>query len=153
MTAAEIAVGALPEMVACAQKIVRTREQAEDVAQTAALRALEHPHITGDRARGWLFTVLRHEALAQVKRARRLAPLEAAPERGAEMALTDPRLTAIYDALAGCKPDEARAIVAHAAGWSYSDICAITGWSYTKVNRCLTEGRERVRELCAAPSR
>ena len=29
-----------------------------------------------------------------------------------------------------------------AEGYSYREICSITGWSYTKVNRCLTEGRQ-----------
>ncbi|MEA2495369.1 MAG: hypothetical protein QOJ29_3280, partial [Thermoleophilaceae bacterium] len=28
-----------------------------------------------------------------------------------------------------------------AEGLSYHEICATTGWTYTKVNRCLTEGR------------
>ena len=29
---------------------------------------------------------------------------------------------------------------------SYLEICRITGWTYTKVNRCLTEGRQSLRE-------
>ena len=28
-------------------------------------------------------------------------------------------------------------------GHSYQEICELTGWTYTKVNRCLTEGRKR----------
>ncbi len=28
-----------------------------------------------------------------------------------------------------------------AEGYSYKEICEITGWTYTKVNRCLTEGK------------
>ena len=34
-----------------------------------------------------------------------------------------------------------RALWLKAQGHSYNEICALTGWSYTKVNRCLTEGR------------
>src|SRR5918995_972203 len=36
---------------------------------------------------------------------------------------------------------EVRALLLKAEGFSYREICSITGWSYTKVNRLLTEGR------------
>jgi DNA-directed RNA polymerase specialized sigma24 family protein len=36
-----------------------------------------------------------------------------------------------------------------ALGYTYREICELTGWSYTKVNRCLAEGRERLREMAA----
>src|SRR5919108_152873 len=36
---------------------------------------------------------------------------------------------------------DAAALVLKAEGFSYREICAMTGWSYTKVNRLLTEGR------------
>ena len=45
------------------------------------------------------------------------------------------------EALKRLKPHELRALWLRAQGHSYSDIGAITGWSYTKVNRCLSEGR------------
>ena len=69
-------------------------------------------------------------------------------------------------ALATLKRDEARALVLQAAGRTYAEIEAETGWSHTKVNRALTEGRaafrgrlaaldagRRVRPLRAAPAR
>jgi RNA polymerase sigma factor (sigma-70 family) len=49
--------------------------------------------------------------------------------------------------LAELKRDERRALSLIALGYSYREICGLTGWSYTKVNRCLAEGRERLREL------
>jgi hypothetical protein len=36
-----------------------------------------------------------------------------------------------------------------AEGYTYKEICEITGWTYTKVNRCLTEGRRTLRERAA----
>ena len=45
------------------------------------------------------------------------------------------------------KPQERRALGLLAAGHSYKEICAITGWTYTKVNRCVTEGRRRLRDM------
>ena len=45
------------------------------------------------------------------------------------------------------KPQERRALCLKAEGYSYAEICELTGWSYTKVNRCLAEGRARLRAL------
>jgi DNA-directed RNA polymerase specialized sigma24 family protein len=45
------------------------------------------------------------------------------------------------------KPDERRALGLLALGYTYREICGLTGWSHTKVNRCLHEGRARLREL------
>lgn len=39
------------------------------------------------------------------------------------------------------KPDERTAIGMVAAGCSYDEVAGIRDWSYTKVNRCLYEGR------------
>jgi hypothetical protein len=43
--------------------------------------------------------------------------------------------------MAGLKPQEIRCLLLKAEGLSYREICTATGWSYTKVNRSLTEGR------------
>ena len=51
------------------------------------------------------------------------------------------RLRQGAEALGRLKPQEVRALLLKAEGYSYREICAITGWTYTKVNRCLTEGR------------
>jgi RNA polymerase sigma factor (sigma-70 family) len=48
------------------------------------------------------------------------------------------------------KPQERRALVLQAHGYSYAEICQLCGWTYTKVNRCLAEGRARLRELGVA---
>jgi RNA polymerase sigma factor (sigma-70 family) len=67
-------------------------------------------------------------------------------DRGEEIA-------AIRDRLATLKRDERRALSLLAFGYSYREICKQTGWSYTKVNRCLAEGRAALRELGASTSR
>ena len=51
--------------------------------------------------------------------------------------------------LAVLKPNERRALVLQASGYSYAEICEHTGWTYTKTNRCLAEGRARLRRLGA----
>ena len=50
------------------------------------------------------------------------------------------------EALKRLRPHEIRALWLRAQGHSYSDISAITGWSYTKVNRCVSEGRRHFLE-------
>ncbi len=49
--------------------------------------------------------------------------------------------------LAALKRDERRALSLLALGYSYREICELTGWTYTKVNRCIAEGRTKLREL------
>ena len=65
----------------------------------------------------------------------------------AEIAVVRKRGVAI--ALAALKPQERRAIRLKAEGYSYREITELTGWTYTKVNRCLTEGRRALRQLLA----
>lgn len=49
-----------------------------------------------------------------------------------------------FDAL---KPDERTALLLLGVGYSYAEIAERRGWTYTKVNRCLSEGRARLRQL------
>jgi RNA polymerase sigma factor (sigma-70 family) len=113
----------------------------------------------------WVQTVVRHEALAvRRERERTLAGPAAAPEAGMEdwvALLPNPadgpperaeRREAVArsrEALQALKPQELRALTLLAEGYSYAEIGAITGYSQTKVNRCLAEGRERFRSLVA----
>ncbi len=48
--------------------------------------------------------------------------------------------------LATLKPDERRALGLLALGYSYREIGEITGWTRTKINRCVAEGRAVLRE-------
>jgi RNA polymerase sigma factor (sigma-70 family) len=114
----------------------------------------------------WTQTVVRHEALAiRRERERTLAgPAATKPEPGTEdwVALLPTtadgpperaeRREAVArsrEALQSLKPAELRALTLLAEGYSYAEIGDITGYSQTKVNRCLAEGRERFRRLVA----
>lgn len=112
----------------------------------------------------WMQTVVKHEALA-IRREREhilAGPAAFRPETGEEdwVALlpagTDgpaervERREAIArsrEALQALKPQELRALTLLAEGYSYVEIGEITGYSHTKINRCLAEGRERFRKL------
>jgi hypothetical protein len=53
------------------------------------------------------------------------------------------------EALHALKPQEVRALTLKAQGYSYAEIGEITGWSYTKINRCMAEGRKRFLQVFA----
>ena len=111
-------------------------------------------------AHKWLHTVVKHEAL-QVRRQR--AKLVGVEEESALDALDDGRhlvtveergerfeeMTRAAEALKRLKPQEVTALVLKAQGLSYNEIAEREGWTYTKVNRCLTEGRRSFLERFA----
>jgi hypothetical protein len=53
------------------------------------------------------------------------------------------RVERSVEALRSLKPDEAKALMLKAEGLSYDEIGRRFGWTYTKVNRSITEGRAR----------
>ncbi|MBX5468980.1 MAG: sigma-70 family RNA polymerase sigma factor [Thermoleophilaceae bacterium] len=109
----------------------------------------------------WLKTVVKHEAFA-IRRQRGRAqltddgeppasPLEpSAGHATEEHAERYERLRLGAEALSRLKPQEVRALLLKAQGLSYKEICEETSWTYTKVNRCLTEGRRAFLERVAA---
>jgi RNA polymerase sigma factor (sigma-70 family) len=134
-------------------------DDAQDAYQRAVEIFLRHAHrLDPKRAPAWLHTVAKHEAMA-VRRARgrtigseevdfdafeaRTSP---SPE---EQVLAFEHITRSAEALQRLKPNEVRALWLKAAGNSYAEICEQTGWTYTKVNRCLAEGRKRFLERYA----
>jgi RNA polymerase sigma factor (sigma-70 family) len=109
---------------------------------------------TVDRATegAWLRVVVKHEAMA-IRRARQesvdrddvnLDDSVHAGLRAVEDVLAGgERVDRSVEALRALKPDEARALLLKAEGLSYQEIGKRFGWSYTKVNRSITEGRKR----------
>lgn len=53
-------------------------------------------------------------------------------------------IAALFEQL---KPDERIAMLLLGLGYSYKEIGELRGWTQTKVNRCLSEGRQRIRKL------
>ena len=100
----------------------------------------------------WLRVVVKHKAMA-IHRAR----LESVDHDAVDLDTSvSAGLREVDDAVAGgervdrsvealraLKPDEARALLLKAEGLSYQEIGRHFGWSYTKVNRSITEGRAR----------
>jgi RNA polymerase sigma factor (sigma-70 family) len=143
-----------------------------DDAEDAYQRALEilltkAPPIEGDNLVRWMQTVTKREALAVRRQRERLLgtarlssaggdedrdPLDSiasgSPEPDDRLARRE-RVVRSGEALSALKPQEVRALTLKAQGYSYAEIGEMTGWSYTKINRCMAEGRKRFLQVFA----
>ncbi len=114
----------------------------------------------------WTQTVVKHEALAVRRERERIlsGPAGRKPDPDAddwvalipaegdgppEQAERHEAVARSREALQTLKPQELRALTLLAEGYSYAEIGEITGYSATKINRCLAEGRERFRRVIA----
>jgi RNA polymerase sigma factor (sigma-70 family) len=143
-------------------------DDAEDAYQRALEILLTKAPTTDPRELiRWTQTVTKHEAMAvRQSRERLLGYRGKSRDDGAD---TDPvalipaagggpdeqveRREAIArsrEALQALKPAELRALSLLAEGYSYAEIGELTGFSRTKINRVLAEGRERFRKLVSS---
>lgn len=105
-------------------------------------------------AAAWMRTVVKHEAMAvraerQSLLAREEVDLDARPGPGPteeEQIDRFDRVSTAAEALQSLKPQEVQALVLKAEGHSYREIGDRMGWTYTKVNRLLAEGRASFRD-------
>ncbi|MFN8160583.1 MAG: sigma factor-like helix-turn-helix DNA-binding protein [Solirubrobacterales bacterium] len=138
-------------------------EDAEDALSSACVLFIER--YRGDcEPLAWLQTTVKREAWRMRRRASRRrevsldAPcagvgdgqawIEAVPcgsPGPCERVLGEAELREREALLGELKPDERRALVLFGMGFSYAEICEICSWSYTKVNRCIAEGRAALR--------
>lgn len=140
-------------------------DDAEDAYQRALEILLTKAPTTDQRQLiRWTQTVTKHEAMAvresrekllgaNVPRDADYDPLASLPAGGDgpdEQAARSEVVARSREALAALKPAELRALSLLASGCSYAEIGRITGFSQTKINRVLAEGRERFRGLLAS---
>jgi RNA polymerase sigma factor (sigma-70 family) len=111
----------------------------------------------------WTQTVVKHEAMAVRRERERILGAPPAPGEAddddwvslipsdadgpPEQAERQEAIARSREALQALKPQELRALALLAEGYSYAEIGEITGYTRTKINRCLAEGRERFRSL------
>ena len=140
---------------------------AEDALQNACVQFLRSYNGPADlsAALPWLLLAVKHSAWKLGARRRRcealvaLCPTDSSDGERPALTALDQRpgpferaersehLISRIALLGRLKPDERTAIVLFALGYSYREIMARQGWTHTKVNRCLSEGRARLREL------
>ena len=99
----------------------------------------------------WMHTVIRNEALQIVRSRKREVDHEFEVITGgltADVALPEESLVdaethgIAKEALRRLRPDQTRCLLLRADGFDYPEICRLTGFSYAKVNRLLSEGRK-----------
>jgi RNA polymerase sigma factor (sigma-70 family) len=137
-----------------ARRISICADDADEAFARATLILVEKapPH-PPERLAAWMHLVTKREALAVRRERERLLGgeltdrLAGASPCPAERAERVEAARAKGRALSRLKPDERRALVLFAEGYSYAEICELTNWTYTKVNRCLAEGRARLRVI------
>jgi RNA polymerase sigma factor (sigma-70 family) len=139
-------------------------EDAEDAYQRALEIALvKAPSADPRELIRWTQTVTKHEALAVRQSRERLlgrggdgtatdpvALLPASGDGPDEQAERREAVARSREALRALKPAELRALSLLAEGYSYAEIGELTGFSQTKINRVLAEGRNRFRGLLAS---
>ncbi|MEO8091573.1 MAG: sigma-70 family RNA polymerase sigma factor [bacterium] len=145
---------ARPALLRSARRYSLCPDDAEDALQRSLeILITKGPAVELPRLAAWMQVVIRREALA-LRRQRERCGAGEEPDRlrcespgPLELLFQQERAARAGRLLARLKPQERRAIALQAEGYSYAEIQAITGWTYTKVNRCLAEGRVRLRSL------
>jgi RNA polymerase sigma factor (sigma-70 family) len=151
----------ITDLVAChgllLLRVARRWSLCADDAQDAYQRALEIyirrvDSLDPATETAWLKVVIRNEALA-IRRARQDsvsgeeidfdARVPAGQRSTEDRFESTERVARSAEIMRRLKPDEAKALMLKAEGLSYHEIGSRLGWTYTKVNRCITEGRRR----------
>src|SRR3954465_4835802 len=139
-----------PALLRVANQFSLCHDDALDAYQRALeiyLRRLETVEAATEGA--WMRVVVKHEAMA-IRRGRQESVAREDVDLDASVgALRDveeqvaggERVERSVEALRALKPDEAKALMLKAQGLSYQEIGRRFGWTYTKVNRSITEGR------------
>jgi RNA polymerase sigma factor (sigma-70 family) len=138
------------QVLRTARRYSLTAEDAEDAYQRGLeILLTKAPSTSEADLVPWLKTVVKHEAFALRRHLDRHAPVtddSELGERGTQTAATHDQAERYEDlrqgaeALAQLKPQEIRALLLRAEGYSYAEICQITGWSYTKEKRSVWQG-------------
>jgi RNA polymerase sigma factor (sigma-70 family) len=154
-----------PSLKRTARRYSLDAEDVEDAYQRALEIVLTKTPTTDPRELiRWTHTVIKHEALAVRQGREKLLGLGrgddtaadpiagiASPEDSPdERAERREEIARSREALRALKPAELRALSLLAAGHSYAEIGELTGFSQTKINRVLAEGRDRFRDILSS---
>jgi RNA polymerase sigma factor (sigma-70 family) len=148
-----------------ARKHAANDSEAEDAVQEAFAQFISaYRPDSGSPPLAWLTIVMQRLCWAARKRSRviRITPTGqdgpegvATPDTAGPGAVEDTverseRTRELGRQIARLKPAERRALSLLACGYSYADIGELTGFSRTKVNRSLAEGRAALRQAAGA---
>src|SRR4051812_8465441 len=156
----ELVVETITGHAAALLRTARRYSLCADDASDAYQRALEifvtrAARLRRDTVVNWLHQVVKNEALAVREARQRLVASEDVERGGASVPSPEDRVVSLdrtqraAEALSRLKPQEVQALWLKAQGLSYEEIARRQSWTYTKVNRCITEGRRAFLERYA----
>jgi len=137
-----------------ARRLGGDRDTAEEACALAWLQLLRVQPERSESIGGWLYVTAKHEAW----RLYRLRSRDGGGTHDRLLERTGPAGRDPYEQLAErdqirllahLSPAQRRVLCLVATGHSYKEICVATGHTYTWVNRHITEGRARLRQLAA----
>lgn len=158
------------QLRASARRVSICADDAEDAVQRGIeILLAKAPTADARRLLPWARTVVRNEALA-IRRSRErilsrpaldrrgeadgerdwVADLPSAADEPSELVARREEVERGREALALLKPQELKALTQLAHGYSYEEIGEMNGWTRTKVNRCLAEGRAKLKSVVRA---
>jgi DNA-directed RNA polymerase specialized sigma24 family protein len=138
-------------------------EVVDDACATAWSQLVRRADVElGPRGVVWLITVAIHEAWRLQQRRTQetplgpyarpsmhdddpLEPIDAIAVDVETQAVDRAQHPADVEAFLTLKPRERQTLYLHALGYRYAEICELTGFTYTAVNRYITEGRRALR--------
>lgn len=144
------------DLLRTARRYSASSTDAEDAYQRSLEILLTKPPagLAGSRLKAWMVTVVRNLAIDHARHAGHIdeRPFDDATAGWRhESATPEERLMDVEDfrfgkaALHLLNADQMRCLVLRADSLGYEEISEITGFSYAKVNRCLSEGRAALR--------
>ena len=148
--------GEIPRLRRYARALLRDRDSADDLVQDCLERALARLDNwqTGDSTRKWLFTIMHHLFIDQMRKAGRRGEVAMVSLDGAEV-LAVPSVQVesiasreILDALQAISPDRRAALVTVAIeGFSYAEAAGILGIPAGTLMSRISRGRDELRAL------
>lgn len=139
-----------------ARSYCNSAQDADDAYQRAIeiLMTKAPEGVSGGQLFSWACTVAKNEALMESRGRKRAVAtdfdeiadaLESELPTPAERLEADELFSQGRELLSGLRPDQTRCLLLRADDLSYPEICEKTGFSYAKVNRLLSEGRQALR--------
>jgi RNA polymerase sigma factor (sigma-70 family) len=141
-----------PRLLRQARRNSNRTADAEDALADACVQFLRfYDGQAGVNALRWMMLVVKRCAWQLLRQESRTLPVpfEADEIATAASSSSDPaervEVSGVAALMAQLKPAERDALVLLGLGYSYNEIAEIQGWTRTKVNRCLVEGRAALR--------
>jgi RNA polymerase sigma-70 factor (ECF subfamily) len=144
----------LPNLRAYSRFLIGAKDRADDLVNETILRALaaQAQFSPGTNLRAWLFTILRNQFLAQLRRDRRDVALATASYQARQQAATalsqstSLELNEVRLALHGLSPEHREVLIlVAAAGLSYEEAAEISGCAVGTIKSRLNRARRELR--------